>query len=415
MKEGLNMKKMKVAILGFGQRGYVFADIIRKHADEMELVAVCENNLAKKPLIMREFGIIEENYYTDYHQMFEKGKLADILVVSTMDRDHYQPTMKALDLGYDILLEKPIAPTKAEILAIQAKANALNRKIAVAHVLRYTPFYLKLKEIIDEGVVGDIVTLSQTEHVGYFHYAHSYVRGNWRKVENSTPMIMAKSCHDLDIIKFLINKKCEQITSFGGLYHFKQENAPVGSSDYCYKCQLDCPYNAVQFYENNPMWMSFFSLEKDAKKVLADENLSYAKCVYKSDNDVVDHQVVNMLFAGGTTASFTMTAFSNETHRSIKIHGTKAEIEADLEVMQIEIKPYGKQKSIIDVRQLADDFSYHSGGDNQLFVDFVRNVRDHQPVSGLTDINNSIESHFMALDAEESRKNNGKVIRCQIY
>lgn len=404
------MDKIKIAILGFGQRGFVYANIIQAHQAEMELVAVCEINPVKKPLIMQMFNIAEENYYTDYKEMFKKGKIADILVISTMDQDHYHQAMEALDLGYDIMLEKPIAVNKHEITDIKDKANKLNRKVAVAHVLRYTPFYQKLKKIIDSDKIGKIMTLSQTEHVGYFHYAHSYVRGNWSKAETSAPMILAKSCHDLDIIQFLIGEKCEYLTSFGNLNYFKKENAPEGAADHCYKCQVDCPYNAVNFYKQNPMWMMIFSLKSDPEKVLSDENLRYGKCVYKLDNNVVDHQVVNMQFVGGATASFTMTAFSNETHRSIKIHGSKGEIEGDLEERKITVKVYGKEIETIDVNLLTDDFSHHQGGDVKMFVDFVRNVKNRQPISGLTDINNSVDSHFMAIDAETSRLNNGKVI-----
>jgi predicted dehydrogenase len=327
-----------------------------------------------------------------------------------MDQDHYEQALAALDLGYDLLLEKPIATKRDEILAIRNKANNLKRRVAIAHVLRYTAFYQKIKEMIKEERLGNITTISQTEHVGYFHYAHSYVRGNWRKTENSAPMILAKSCHDLDIIRWLLDKKYLALSSFGTLSHFKSEYAPEGSEKYCYKCQIDCPFNALDFYKKNPLWMMIFSLDPDPEKVLADENLSYSRCVYQSDNDVVSHQVVNLLFEDGINASFVMTAFSNETHRSIKIHGTKAELEGDLEKKEIILKTYGKEQEIIDISKITDDFSYHAGGDKQMLLDFVRKVRKSEKVSGLTDINNAVESHFMALDAEDSRLLEGKLI-----
>ncbi|NLD26706.1 MAG: Gfo/Idh/MocA family oxidoreductase [Acholeplasmataceae bacterium] len=404
------MKKTKIAILGFGQRGFVYANIIREFPEEMELVSVCEINPVKKALIMQMFSIPEEYYFSDYQEMFKKGKIADILIIATMDKDHYQQALDALHLGYDLLLEKPIATEREEILAIRDKANQLGRKVAIAHVLRYTAFYQKIKALIKEGAIGDIVNLSQIEHVGYFHYAHSYVRGNWRKAETSAPMILAKSCHDLDIIRWLIDKHCLSVSSFGSLSHFKQENAPEGSADYCYKCSLACPYNALEFYRKNPMWMMIFSLEQDPNKVLANEGLSYSRCVWKSDNDVVDHQVVNLLFEDDIAASFTMTAFSNEMHRSIKVHGTRGEIEGDLEKKEIILKVYGRDPENIDISALTDDFSYHSGGDKQLLVDFVRNVQNNEKMSGLTDINNAVESHFMALDAEDSRLQGGKLV-----
>lgn len=406
------MRKIKIAILGFGQRGFIYAKLIKELSSEMELVAVCEINPAKKAFITQMFQVSEENYYTDYKEMFKKGKIADILVISTMDQDHHEQALAALKLGYDLLLEKPIATSRSDILDIQRLANNLNRKVAIAHVLRYTPFYQKIKSLIQDGKLGDVTTISQTEHVGYFHYAHSYVRGNWRNKDTTAPMILAKSCHDLDIIRWLLDKKCLAISSFGSLSHFNKENAPLESEEYCYKCKVECPYNAMDFYKKNPnWWMMIFSLESDPEKVLTNENLSYSKCVYQSDNNVVDHQIVNLLFEDEINASFVMTAFSNEIHRSIKIHGTKAELEGDMEKKIITLKTFGKDIETFDLSKLSFDFSYHGGGDKQMLLDFVRKVRNGEKTSGLTDINNAVESHFMAFDAEDSRLQGGKVIK----
>lgn len=405
------MEKIRIAILGFGQRGYIYANIIKSHPDEMELAAVCEINPVKKPFIMQMFDIKEEDYYTDYKEMFKKGKIADILVIATMDRDHYEQALTALELGYDLLLEKPIAVEIDHCLAIRDKANALGRKVAVCHVLRYTPFYRKVKEIIDSGRIGKVATLSQTEHIGYYHYAHSYVRGNWRRADASAPMILAKACHDLDIIQWLIGEKCTAINSFGNLFYFKKENAPEGSADYCYKCEIACPYNAIKFYKSHPDWFMIFSLDPDVGKVLSDELVNYGRCVYKSDNDVADHQVVSMVFASGATANLTVTAFSNEIHRGVKVHGTKGEIAGDLEEGRITIKIYGEKPETIDVKAGETDLSGHAGGDVRMLLDFARNVRSGEPQSGLTDINYSIESHRMAFAAEASRLAGGKVIK----
>lgn len=403
------MKKIRIAILGFGQRGFVYANIIKQNPDLLELACVCEINPAKKPLIMQMFSVKEEDYYNDYLEMFKKGKLADILVISTMDQDHYIQAMEALDIGYDILLEKPIATKKEEIIAIRDKANKLNRKVAVAHVLRHTVFYQKLKELIDNGRIGKVQAISQTENIGYFHFVHSYVRGNWRKKETSAPMILAKACHDLDIIKYLVNSECIKLSSFGNLNYFKKDNTPEGAADYCYKCKVECPYNAYKFYKANPMWALIFSVNPNLDEVLKDENLTYTKCVYKLDNDAPDNQVVNLEFASGVVASLTVTAFSKETHRQIKIHGSLGEIEADLEAKTIILKPYLSENIKIDLTSITSEFEFHQGGDNNMLVDFAINIRDNTRVSTLTDINYSIESHIMAIDAETSRLNNGKV------
>ena len=402
------MKKITMAVLGFGQRGIVFSNVAKDYSNEVELVAVCEQNTNKHQWIKENYQLSSESIYGDFNHFMNQGKLADILIISTMDQDHYIHAMKALEVGYDILLEKPIALSKKEIFEIKNKANQLNRKIAVAHVLRYTHFYKEIKRLIDEGVLGSIATLHQTENVGYLHYAHSFVRGNWHNSNTSSPMILAKSCHDIDIIRYLVGKRVEAISSFGNLHYFKKENMPSGAASHCIDCKVDCPFNAIKFYEENPSWMAFFSLEKDAKKVLSDKTLNYGRCVYDMDNNVVDHQVLNMQFEDGSSASFTMTAFSYTTHRRIEIKGTKAELVGDLEDNLITVMPYGKAPFKIDIKNLTTDFSYHSGGDKNLLIDFVRAVRDNTPF--LTDINYSVESHYLAFDAETSRLHKGLVI-----
>jgi len=411
------MEKTKIAILGFGSRGFTYANIIMENPEEMELVAVCEINLAKKPLILHNYHLREDQFFTDYQEMLKKGKLADILIISTMDRDHHDQALAALEVGYDLLLEKPIATSRRECQDILDKANQLKRKIAVCHVLRYTPFYQKLKEIISSGTIGEVVNMSQTENIGYYHYAHSYVRGNWRNEKTSGPIVLTKTCHDLDIIRWLIGKECTAISSFGNLNYFKPDNAPQGSADYCYKCSLECPFNALDFYKKNPMWAMVFTLNPDVESVLRDEKCHYGRCVYHSDNNVCDHQVVNLEFENLTTAQLTLTAFSNEIHRNLKIHGTKGEIEGDMEKAEIIIKIFGKTPEVIDVSKLAVDFSGHAGGDKKMLIDFVRHLQavktgaaSEAAIAGLTDINYSMESHFMAFDAEKSRLQGGKAI-----
>ena len=406
--EVLTLNKITMAVLGFGQRGIVFSNVAKDFKDEVELVAVCEKNQDKFDMIKNKYYLNESQIYQNENDFFSKGKLADILIISTMDQDHYLHTMKALDVGYDILLEKPIALTKGHIFKIKEKANKLNRKIAVAHVLRYTPFYQEIKKVIDSKLIGQIASIHQTENVGYLHYAHSYVRGNWHNSNVSSPMILAKSCHDIDIINYLMGQRVEYLSSFGSLFYFKKENMPKGAAKNCIDCKVECPFNAINFYEKNKDWMAFFTLETDVLKVMSNRNLNYGKCVYDMDNNVVDHQVLNMQYENGTTASFLMTAFSKTTHRRIEIKGTLGEIVGDLEDNIIHVMPYGKDNYEINIALLTSDLSYHSGGDKNLLIDFVRGIRDNQPFN--TDINNAVESHYLAFNAEESRLKNGLVI-----
>jgi predicted dehydrogenase len=406
------IKKITMAILGFGQRGKLFANIAKGYKSEVELVSVCEKNKEKEADIINNYGISKEMLFFSEKEFFKRGKLADILIISTMDQDHYKQAMTALDLGYHILLEKPIACEKEHIYKIKEKANKLNLKIAVAHVLRYTAFFQTIKEVASKEL-GKIITMNLTENVGYLHYAHSYVRGNWGNSLKSSPMILAKSCHDIDILRFIKGLRISNISSFGSLIHFTKENKPPLAAKNCINCEVDCVYNAVDFYTKNPEWFSYISTKTDIVKTLKDENFSYGKCVYQSDNDVVDNQVLLLQFEDKTTATFTMTAFSQTTNRHIVIKGTKGEIEGILESNLVNVRLFGKEPYQIDMRNITDDLSHHSGGDRQLFIEFIRAVRDDLPF--LTDINYSVESHYLALEAEESRLNNGKLINMEKY
>ena len=225
---------MKFAVMGLGGRGSTYAHFIKYYGSE--LVAVCDPDISKKELAVNEYGMPEDGFFTSEEEFFSKGKIADALVIATLDDIHYRQTMRALDLGYDILLEKPIAMTLRECEDIRDKAKACGRKVVVCHVLRYSPYYTKVKEILDSGVAGDIVCVEMTENIGYYHYAHSYCRGNWRNTDVSTPLILAKNCHDTDMICWLIGKKCLSVNSFGSLKYFKEEYAPEGSTAYCFEC-----------------------------------------------------------------------------------------------------------------------------------------------------------------------------------
>ncbi|HLT00251.1 MAG TPA: Gfo/Idh/MocA family oxidoreductase [Acholeplasma sp.] len=393
-----------VSILGFGQRGRVFADAIKKYSNEVSLVAACEINQEKYHMIENEYGISKDKLFHNEEAFFSQGKISDVLVISTMDRAHYEQTIRALNLGYDILLEKPISPNKDEIIKIRDLANKLGRKVAVAHVLRYTKFYQTIKSIIDDGKIGDIVNIHQTENVGYLHYAHSYVRGNWRNSETSSPMILAKSCHDVDILLFLKGKRIKRVSSFGSLYYFKKENKPTNPMD-------EKIYDPIKFYKENPSWMKVFTENTDVHEVFKNNELSYGKSVFEMDNNVVDNQSLLIQFEDGTSATFIMTAFSKKTHRRIEIKGTKGEILGDLDSNIIEVLPFGDEDYKIDISTLTDDLSHHSGGDNQLLIEFIRAIKNDTDF--LTNINYSIESHFVALDAEESRLKDGQVIESQ--
>lgn len=404
---------MKIAVLGLGQRGTLYADIVRDKRPDCQIVAVCDTQPYRLSKAKEFYGIPDEYLFSDEESFFAKGKLADILFICTMDRAHYRQAVRAVELGYDVLLEKPISPTEEECKEIVATAKKYGRKMAICHVLRYTPFYSEMKTRIARGDIGRVITVSQTENVAYWHQAHSFVRGNFRNSQEASPMILQKCCHDLDIIRWLVDKPCKSVSSFGSLSYFTGENAPDGATERCLDCKVDCIYNAPNWYKT--------ARGKDwyVGKRLGIENidegmrvLPHGRCVFKCDNDVVDHQVVNMLFEDGATAQLTMTAFSQETHRTIHIHGTKGEIVGDMEDGYFDVIVFGKGTERFDITKLGIDLSGHGGGDIQLVDDFIDYVQERGDVRTPVDV--SLESHLMAFMAEKSRKSGGQVCNISV-
>ena len=408
---------LKYVLIGYGQRGSFYVDALSKK-DNVQLVAVCDTNQAKLDLVKARFNLDDSQLFRNVDDLFAKGKLGDFIVIASCDQNHYQQAMSALKLGYHLILEKPIAQTKQECIDIANLAKSLNRHVYVCHVLRYSPFYSTIKQMITSGDFGDVVSVSQTEHVGWWHQAHSYVRGNWRRSEDSTPMIVAKCCHDLDLFVWLTGKDCKKVTSFGSLTYYKKENAPEGSGTHCHKCAVKdkCVYNCVNFYTKYPAFAfasGQYYGDPDDKEAIKeaftkDEN-PYTRCVFKCDNDVVDHQVVNMLFEDGVTAQLTMTAFCEGGIRTIRVHCTKGFIEASMLDNVIKYQIYGQEAKELKV-EVGETFGGHGGGDTKMVDDIVNDLEGKTGSLGLTSIDKSVMSHIMGFDAEESRVNGGKVI-----
>ena len=406
------MKTIKLAIVGCGNRGSIFANYAKKYSDKYELTAIVENSPKRIERIKQDYPNVP--LFTDYKDFLKAKIPADIVAVATQDESHAEHATALMKAGYDLLLEKPIANTLEGCMEIYKCSKEYNRKVIVCHVLRYTPFYSKVKEIIKSGKLGDIVTIHASENVGYFHQAHSFVRGPWRNKALSSPMILAKCCHDMDIIRYLIDEPCLSVASYGDLYYFKKENAPKNSADYCSDCPCtDCPFKAQKIYTTNGKWFSSYFTTKQ----ITDENMPaimedlkhspYDRCVFKCDNDVVDHQVTIMNFANGKTACHTMTAFSREIYRDIKIHGTKAELVGSIEGCNIEIRYFGGDVEKIDVNISEADVGGHMGGDFYMLT-LLHKALNGEKVDGITYLDVSIDSHLMSFGAEESRLNGGK-------
>ena len=413
------------AIAGFGDRGSTYASMQNLFPDKMKIVAVADLDPAKVEKARRLYNIPQENCFASAEEMLEHDKLADVMVVSTMDQQHVGHAIPALRKGYNILMEKPISPELAKCKEILQVASECPGKIIVCHVLRYTAFYNQLKELIQSGRIGDVVTICANENVGYWHQAHSFVRGNWRNSTQTSPMILQKSCHDMDILTWLLGKKCVSVSSFGSTQLFKPERAPEGAALRCLdgcKVKDSCPFDAEKIYVTSPKtgrangesWISsVLSVENTLESTYqALREGPYGRCVYHCDNDVVDHQQTNLLMEDGSTISFTMCAFTEDCYRYFKAMGTKGEIEADMKSNVIHVREFGKGEETIDVGKLSADLKGHGGGDSGIVKDFLEMLLSGaEPNERTTTLEHSMESHFIALAAEESRLNGGKVIQ----
>lgn len=407
----------KIAIIGYGARGHIYANYIKSSKD-LKIIAVIDNDETKLNKARRDYKDIET--FNNIDMFISLPKKADAVLVCSPDSDHFYHSKLCLEAGFDLLLEKPISNSFDECLRLNEIAKLNDKSVIVSHVLRYTVFYQKIKEIIESGEIGRVVHIHQSEDVGYWHYAHSFVRGNWRNDNTSAPMILAKCCHDTDIISWLIGKNCLSVSSIGNLMHFKKESAPQGAAKRCTECKIadSCCYNAVKFYINNKDWMPLI-FEENATDEIIEESLKtspYGICVFHCDNNVVDHQVVNMQYEDDITASLTMIAFSEDVNRKIHIYGTYGEITADFNDKKIQVNIFQKRKYTIDITELTNDFSNHGGGDNRLMDDFVKvlNGKSNECI-GISAIENSIQSHLIAFAAEKSRLSNGMPVRLSSY
>lgn len=405
---------VKAILIGAGQRGaQVYGAFARRNPKDIQFVAVAEPDAARRAEFCRDHGILPENAVEDWHELLSRPKMADCAFVCTQDNQHIEPAMQALDAGYHVVMEKPMSRHVDELRALQARAKQVGKLVTVCHVLRYTPFFSKVKELLDSGAIGTLQCIQQIENVAYWHQAHSYVRGNWRREDETSPMILAKSCHDMDIMLWMANSHCIRVSSFGSLGHFKPENAPEGAPARCLDgCPAadSCPYDAERIYLRDkgvhvPVIRKVVSLENTDESVReALKTGPYGRCVYHCDNDVVDHQVVNLEFENGITASFTMSAFTWDGGRTIKLMGTHGQIVGDVERDEIVLTKFANGETTV-IRLNADPDG-HSGGDKGFMRDVVRQMQTNGAYTGRTQVDSSVESHLIALAAEESRLSN---------
>lgn len=403
-------------LIGAGQRGYeVYGRAAKGNPDKLRFIAVAEPDRARRERFAEEHGIPTNLRFETWEPLLEMPKMADAAFICTGDRSHTEPTLKALEDGYHVLLEKPMATSAAECVKMGHYGEKYGRVFNICHVLRYSEFFSAIKRIVDSGEIGQIVNIKHAENVGYWHQAHSFVRGNWRNSDESSPMILQKCCHDMDILRWLIGRPCVSVCSMGELTYFRSDNAPEGApmrcSDGC-PAEASCPFSALRFYlgENTGWPVSVISTDMSLEgRRKAIESGPYGRCVFHCDNNVVDHQVTALEFEGGVTATLTMCAFTPDTSRSIEIMGTRGYIKADMSKIgedskenRIYINDFlsGRTRTVtVNDHGLMNG---HEGADVLLTLGFVDLV-EKGDTEGLTSVKQSVESHLMSLAAERSR------------
>lgn len=455
----MNRKPYEVLLIGAGNRGAeVYGEWIRSHPESLRITAVAEPLESRRKAAAESHSVPPERQFSSWEEALSGDRLADVAIVATQDQEHTLPTLAALRSGYDVLLEKPMAHRLEDCIALVKAAEDHGKLLQIAHVLRYTDFFQMVHSCVQSGELGEIITVSHRENVSAWHMAHSYVRGNWRRVDQSSPMILAKSCHDLDILYWVLNSRVRSISSTGNLLHFVPEKAPPGAPERCLDgCPAaeSCPFFAPSLYLGlEPIYIGLSNavnpgirlagklmrrspdLMQTAAKfvpalrqlteysgwprsVITDQpaNLSslrkalqegpYGRCVYRCDNDVVDHQIVLMELENGVSVSFTMHGHSFEEGRTIRIDGSQATL----------LGKFSWNRSFIEIQKHRGGYSRrmhlpnnieqggHGGGDSGLMAAFVTALENRQQ-ENLSDARSVFESHLMAFAAEKARITN---------
>jgi predicted dehydrogenase len=408
-----------VVVLGAGGRGFhTYGNWILRHSDQIRVVAVAEPERVRREQFAQAHSLPPERVFTDHRELYAQGQLAQALINTTMDQQHVETTLGALETGYDVLLEKPMATTPHECVRLVRASESTGRQLHICHVMRYSPTYQALYDTLRSGEVGKVMVVDHRENVAFWHQAHSFVRGNWGNSSRSAPMILAKSCHDMDILTWLLGKRVIKLSAFGSLAHFRSENAPPDAPERCTDgCPHweDCPYYAPRFYMRDTNGWPVSAIVNDTRYEARMDALRtgpYGRCVYRCDNDVVDHMTINMLFEDQVTVTFTMHAFSHENCRTMRYDGTRASLRAHGGRGEIVLYDFrSQQERAVPVTKPQGG---HGGGDDGLMTAFLQTMRGEK--NGLrTSARESLESHLMAFAAEESRLNGGQVVDMEVY
>ncbi|XP_056130573.1 putative oxidoreductase YteT isoform X2 [Lampris incognitus] len=417
---------VKVIVVGAGSRGEVYSHFASVHPQRMKVVGVADPRKFARKKLQKWHRVADDKIFEDWHTVIEEEKFADAVFICTPDRLHKEPAVAFAKKGYHVLLEKPMATTAKDCAEIVEACTQSGVTLSVCHVLRYDPVIHKIKELIDAGVVGDVVHIQHLEPVGFYHFAHSFVRGNWRNEAESSFALLAKSCHDIDLIHHWAGgRRCVKVSSFGALNHFCKENKPTGAADRCLDCPIegDCPYSACKIYMDRvkqghvgwPVSVICPTSLPDIESVTAAlQTGPYGRCVYECDNDVCTNQIVNMEFEGGLTAAFSMVAFTEEIcKRKTAIYGSKGELSYD--GCQIRVIDFLTQKTTLHTAPSDAPGCFgmygHGGADYHLMDAFISAVANNDPSLIRSGPEETLQSHRLVFEAERSRLES-RVVHC---
>ncbi|MBQ3609933.1 MAG: Gfo/Idh/MocA family oxidoreductase [Bacteroidaceae bacterium] len=400
-------RPVSIVAIGAGNRTNKYLEYVKQHPDKVKLVGVVELNDIRRKHVADCFSLDASQCFVDYRDFFQHPVEADAVMICTPENMHFEPTMQAIERGYHILLEKPIAQTLEECMHIAQAARKHDVLVSVCHVLRYHPYFMKIKELVDSGELGNIISINHRTSVGLDRTAHGFVRGLWRKEAVTNPMLMSKCCHDIDFLLWLTKTPCRKLTSFGSLRWFKEKNAPEGSAARCVDCKVEsrCPFSAVDLYRVRRDWIANFDVpEGKTIDEVIEEQLRYGlygRCVYRCDNDVVDHQIVSMEMESEVTINFSMDVFTVKDNRETHICLTEGEIDGDETRLKV-CRFRGAKEEVYDFSDLAHQ-PFHAGADLNIVADFIDAIQENRR-NVVTSIEQSVESHRICFEAERSRK-----------
>lgn len=408
-----------VIVVGAGSRGSIYAHFAVEFPERMRVVGVADPNPFSRERLREQHSIEEHNAFADWRSVAQRDRFVDAVLICTPDRLHKDPAVVFARKGYHILLEKPMAVTAEDCIEIVSVCSESQVMLAVCHVLRYLPAVQKIKELIDSGAIGDVIHIQHLEPVGFYHFAHSFVRGNWRSEAGSSFSLLAKSCHDIDLINYWVGgRRCLKVSSFGSLCHFTKDNQPQGAADRCLSCSVEasCPYSAKKIYLDRvtrgevgwPVSVLCCSSLPDIESVTtALRSGPYGRCVYDCDNDVCTNQVVSMQFEGGLTASFSMVAFTEQMcQRKTTISGSKGELSCDsgTRVRVFDFLSQRVTEHHVDPSPAwASGLGGHGGGDFHLMDRFISAVARCDPALILSGPEETLQSHLLVFQAERAR------------